>query len=139
MSTKGLPIGSAEWRRERRLELLKMSFDELQDYEMEIYGRYDKERGWASDYDYYSLGVITDIEHWDYYDQFKAKYPKIMFSAIRPHYLEEEGDKPKAEKVAGAMATYLPECREEEPAKQKRPSKSEDELLDREYTQLKLF
>ena len=72
-------IYTIEWRMKKRLELLaKYDFKEIDNLWHEtLIQCYGEEGGPVKDeYAYHLLSVIIDIEHWDYYDEFKKAYQK---------------------------------------------------------------
>ena len=82
-----------DWCVSKREELLaKYDYKGLRQYERELYeSAYGGEDGKCKDFvACVILGVITDIIHSDYYEQFREDYPNILFGKQLPFYVRKE-------------------------------------------------
>lgn len=79
-------VGTKEWKKSKYNELIKLPFQELNQYDQKLYDQWEK-IGKITEEDYWTLSVITDIFHSHYYSQFMEEYPKCYASKREINYL----------------------------------------------------
>ena len=79
-------VGTNEWKKAKYNELIKLSFNELLNYEHELYTKWEKEKKIEPE-NYWTIGVITDIYHSHYYKEFMEEYPKCYACKREIKYL----------------------------------------------------